>query len=53
VLPSSLLTYGELLFGAEKSANRAQALQLLEEMVLVVRLLEQSLDTGRQAAAFD
>ena len=28
----SVITYGELLFGAEKSANRAQALQLLEEL---------------------
>jgi tRNA(fMet)-specific endonuclease VapC len=29
----SVITYGELLYGAEKSAQRAQALGLLEELV--------------------
>jgi tRNA(fMet)-specific endonuclease VapC len=35
----SVITYGELLFGAEKSANRARALQLLEELISVLPVL--------------
>ena len=35
----SVITYGELLFGAEKSANRAQALQLLEELITFLPVL--------------
>ena len=35
----SVITYGELLFGAEKSANRARALQLLEELTAFLPVL--------------
>lgn len=35
----SVITYGELLFGAEKSTNRPHALQLLEELSVFLPVL--------------
>ena len=50
----SLITYGELLYGAEKSQNRGKALQQLAELILllpVMPLPEESAHVYGQARA--
>jgi tRNA(fMet)-specific endonuclease VapC len=43
----SVITYGELLFGAEKSTARTRVIQILEEFTSLVEVLPLSADTAR------
>ena len=43
----SVITYGELLFGAEKSMARSKTLQILDEFISVVPVLPLSADVSR------
>jgi tRNA(fMet)-specific endonuclease VapC len=43
----STVTYGELLFGAEKSSGRERALKVIEDFVSVVRVLPVLPETAR------
>lgn len=43
----SVITWGELLYGAEKSHNRTKALRLLEEFVTFVPGLPMAEDVGQ------
>lgn len=47
----SALSWGELLYGAEKSRHRAKALQLLEEFVTLVPVLPMPKDAGQAYGA--
>jgi tRNA(fMet)-specific endonuclease VapC len=42
----SVITFGELLYGAEKSASRAQALRDLEELSSLIRVLSLPVDAA-------
>jgi len=42
----SVITYGELLFGAEKSANRAEAMRRVQELAGAIPILALADDTG-------
>ncbi len=43
----SVITYGELLYGAEKSRQRERALQQLEELACLLPVLPMPLEAGR------
>jgi len=43
----SVITYGELQYGAEKSASRAQALRQLDELTALIPVLPMPADVGR------
>lgn len=47
----SVITYGELIFGAEKSAQREVAMRQLEELASLLRVLPLPVDAGRSYGA--
>ena len=47
----SVITYGELLFGAEKSKARGKTLQLLDEFIGIIPVLPLSADVPRHYGA--
>jgi tRNA(fMet)-specific endonuclease VapC len=47
----SAITYGELLYGAEKSAHRTQAMRLLEELAAIMPVVPLPLEASRAYGA--
>ncbi len=47
----SIITYGELIYGAEKSEQREAAMRQLEELVSLLRVLALPADAGRSYGA--
>jgi tRNA(fMet)-specific endonuclease VapC len=47
----SAITYGELLYGAEKSAHRTQAMPLLEELAAIIPVVPLPLEASRAYGA--
>jgi tRNA(fMet)-specific endonuclease VapC len=47
----SVITYGELIYGAEKSEHRAQALRLLEELAAMMPVMPLPPDAGHTYGA--